>query len=119
MIAIPKHRYAWRLVCSHDVIETNNNINFLGIGEKLPLVLLRIEVAFLKKYLSQNIKINNLFINTESSNTFIKLVDNSALKKTILLRMWKNLEFSRNRSIFFWLFLVFSNSSSFVNNRDI
>ena len=114
MIAIPKHCYAWQLVYSHDIIETNDNFNFLGVGEKLPLVLLRIMVALLNKYLSQNIKFNNFFINIKSLSTFVKLVDNSALKKTILSRMWRNLEFLRDRGIFFWLFLVLFVSSSLV-----
>ena len=38
MIAIPKHWYAWQLVYRHDVIETNDNFDFLGIGDKLPPV---------------------------------------------------------------------------------
>ena len=114
MIAIPKHCYAWQLVYSHDVIENNDNFNFLDVGEKLPPVLLRIMVALLNKYLSQNIKFNNFFINIKSLSTFVKLVDNSALKKTILSRMWRNLEFPRDRSIFFWLFLFLFVSSFLV-----
>ena len=66
MITIPKHWYAWQLVYCHDVMETNDNFNFLCVGNKLPPVLLQIEVALLNKYLSQNININNLFINIES-----------------------------------------------------
>ena len=62
MIAISKHWYAWQLVYNHDVIESNEKFTFLGIGEKLPPVLLPIEVALLNKYLSQNTKINNLLI---------------------------------------------------------
>ena len=95
------------IVYSHDVIETNDNFNLLEIGERLTPVFLQIAVTLLNKCLSQNIKINNLFINIESWSTFVKLVDNSAIKKAILSRMWRNLEFPRNRSIFFWLFLFF------------
>ena len=94
MTASPKHWYAWQLIYSHDVIDTNDNFNFLGIGKKLPPVLLQIEVALLNKYLNQNIKIKNLFTNIESWSTFVKLVGNSALKKTIVSRMWRNLAFS-------------------------
>ena len=111
---IPKHWYAWQLVYCHDVIETNVNFNFLGVGNKLPPVLLQIEVALLNKYLSQNININNLFINIESWSTFVKLVGNSVLRKTILSRMWRNLEFPRDQSIFFRLFLFLFVSSSLV-----
>ena len=93
MIAIPKHLYVSQLVYNHDIIDTNDNFNFLGIGEKLPPVLLWIEVALLKKYLNQNIKINNLFINIEKWTTFVKLVGNSVIKKTNLSRMWRNLAF--------------------------
>ena len=103
------------IVYSHDVIETNDNFNLLEIGERLTPVFLQIAVTLLNKCLSQNIKINNLFINIESWSTFVKLVDNSAIKKTILSRMWRNLEFPRNRSIFFWLFLFFFVSSSLVS----
>ena len=66
MIAIPKHRYAWQLVYSHDVIDTNENYHFLGISNKIHPVLWPIEVNLLDKYLNQKIKINNLFINIES-----------------------------------------------------
>ena len=66
MTAIPKHWYAWQIVYSHDVIDTNDNFNFLGIGKKLPPVLLQIEVVLLSKYLNQNIKIKTLFISIES-----------------------------------------------------
>ena len=66
MIAIPSGCRTWSLVYSHDVVDTNANFNFLGIGEKLPPVLLRIQVALLNKYLNQYIKINDLFINIES-----------------------------------------------------
>ena len=59
-----------------------------------------------------NIKINKLFINIESFRTLLKLVRNSALKKTILLRMWKNLAFPCDRSTLFWLFLFLFISSS-------
>ena len=45
MITIPKHWYDRQLVYSHDVADTNDNFHFLGIGEKLPPVLLQIEVA--------------------------------------------------------------------------
>ena len=79
MIPIPIHWYTWKLVYSHDVIDTNNNFHSLGIGENLPQILLRIEVALLNRYLNQNFKINNLFINIESWSTFVKLVSNSAL----------------------------------------
>ena len=69
-----------KLVNSHDVIDTNDDSHFLSTGEKLPPVLLQIDVALLDRYLNQNIKINNLFINIESGSTFVKLVINSALK---------------------------------------
>ena len=59
-----------------------------------------------------NIKINKLFINIESFRTLLKLVRNSALKKTILSRMWKNLAFSCDWSTLFWLFLFLFISSS-------
>ena len=62
IIAIPKHWYAWQLVNKHDVIDTNDNFYFLGIGEKLPPVLLRIEVAFLNKYTSISIETSRLII---------------------------------------------------------
>ena len=62
MIAISKHWYAWQLVYSHNVIDTNDNFHFLGIGEKLPPVFLRIEVAFLNKYASISIKTSRLII---------------------------------------------------------
>ena len=78
----------------------------LGIGERLPPVLLQIEIGLLNKYLSQNIKIKNLFINIESWSNFIKLVHNSALKKTID---------PRDRGIFFWIFLFLFVSSSLVS----
>ena len=94
------------MVYSHDVIETNGNFNLLGIGERLPPVLLQIEIGLLNKYLSQNIKIKNLFINIESWSNFIKLVHNSALKKTID---------PRDRGIFFWIFLFLFVSSSLVS----
>ena len=59
MIAIPKHCYAWQLVYSHGVIDTNENFHFLGIGKKLPPVLLQVEVTLLNKYHhNQKIKIN-------------------------------------------------------------
>ena len=57
MIAIPKHCYTWKLVYSHDVFDINERFHFLGIGKKLPPVLLQIEVALLNKYLNQKIKI--------------------------------------------------------------
>ena len=66
MIAIPNYWYVWQLVYSHDVIDTNDKFSFLVIGEKHPPVLLGIEVALLNKYLSENIKIKNMFINIES-----------------------------------------------------
>ena len=66
MIAIPKYWYPWQLVYSHDVINNNDRFSFLGIDEKLLPVLLRIEVALLNKYLNQNIRIKNMFINIES-----------------------------------------------------
>ena len=94
------------MVYSHDVIETNGNFNLLGIGERLPPVLLQIEIGLLNKYLSQNIKIKNLFINIESWSNFIKLVHNSALKKIID---------PRDRGIFFWIFLFLFVSSSLVS----
>ena len=94
------------MVYSHDVIETNGNFNLLGIGERLPPVLLQIEIGLLNKYLSQNIKIKNLFINIESWSNFIKLVHNSALKKTID---------PRDCGIFFWIFLFLFVSSSLVS----
>ena len=49
MTAIPKHWYVWQLVYSHDVIDTNDHFNFLDIGEKLPPVLLQIEIAFVEQ----------------------------------------------------------------------
>ena len=107
IIIIPKHWYAWQLVYSYDVIDTNDNFHFLGIGEKLPSVLLRIRVALLKKCLNQNIKVNNSFIDIESWSTFVKLVGNSALKKKILSRMWRNAAFSCDRGIFLWFFSLF------------
>ena len=104
--------YAWQLIYSHEVMDTNDNFKFLGIFEKLPPVLLRIQVTLLNKYLNQNIKINKLFINIESFSTLLKLVGNSALKKTILSRMWKNLAFPCDRNTLFWLFLFLFISSS-------
>ena len=55
---------AWQLVCSQDVIDTNENFCFLGLSKKLPPVLLQIEVCFVEQ-VSPKIKINNLFINIE------------------------------------------------------
>ena len=46
MIATPIHWYTWELFYSHDVIGTNK---ILGIGEKVPPVLLQIEVVLLNK----------------------------------------------------------------------
>ena len=97
--AIPKHCYAWQLICCHDVIDTNQNFYFLGIGKKPPPVFLWIEVALLNKYLNRKMEINNLFINSEILSTFFKLVGNSTIKKTIFSRMW--------RKFAFWLFFLF------------
>ena len=93
------------MLYSHDLIDTNDNFHFLGIDEKLPPVLLQIlekveKVALLSKYLNQNIKIDNLFINIESCSTFVKLVANSGLNKTILSRLWKNVAFPCDQGIF-------------------
>ena len=88
-------------------IDTNDNFHFQGTGEKLPLVLLWIEVALLHKYLDQNIKINNLLINIENWSTFIKLVDNSALKKAIFSGMQRNFAFPCDWGTFLWLFSLF------------
>ena len=108
IIAIPKHYYAWQLVYSDDVIDTNENFHFLSIGKKLHPALLRIEVGLLSKYLNQKIKMNNLFINIESWSTFFKLVGNSTLKITIFSRMWRNTAFPCDRGTFFlWLFFCF------------
>ena len=52
----------WQFVYIHDVIDTNDNFHFLGISEKLPPVLLQIEVAFLNKYISISIKTSRLII---------------------------------------------------------
>ena len=54
-----------------------------------------------------------MFIDIESWSTFVKLVGNSALKKTILSRMWRNVSFPWG--VFFWLFSLFLclNSSDF------
>ena len=87
--------------------ESNDNFQFLGMGQKLPPVLLRIKVALLNKHLNQNNTINNLFINIKTWSTFVKLVENSALKKTILSIMWRNVSFPCNRGILFWLFPFF------------
>ena len=114
MTAIQKDWYAWQLVYSHDVIDTNGQFNFQVIGEKLPPILLRIEVALLNKYLSQDIKIKNLFINIENWSTFVNLVGNFALKKTVLLRMWRNLAFPCDRGTFFYFFLFLFVFSSLV-----
>ena len=96
---------------SHDVIHTYDNFNFRGIGEKLPPVL-RIDVTLLNKYLNQTIKSNNLFINIKSWRIFVKWVCNSALKKRILSRMWRNLVFLCYWGTFFWIliFLFFYTS---------
>ena len=98
MNAFPKHCYAWQLICCHDVIDTNQNFYFLGIGKKPPPVFLWIEVALLNKYLNRKMEINNLFINSEILSTF-KLAGNSTIKKTIFSRMW--------RKFAFWLFFSF------------
>ena len=66
VIAIQKNLVQLAIVYSHDVIEINDNFNLLGIGERLTPVFLQIAVTLLNKCLSQNIKINNLFINIES-----------------------------------------------------
>ena len=66
MIANPVHCHAWQLVYRHDAIDTNENFHFLGIGEKAPPVFLGIEIALLNKYLNQNKKIKNLFIDIKS-----------------------------------------------------
>ena len=60
MIAILKHWYAWQLVHSHDVIDTNDNFHFLGIGEKVPPVLLQIEIAFLNNYTTLSMKTSTI-----------------------------------------------------------
>ena len=62
MIAISKHWYTWQLVYSHDVNDTNDNFHFLGIGAKLPPVLLQIGVAFLNKHTRISIKTSRLII---------------------------------------------------------
>ena len=50
MITIAIHWYAWHLVyCHDDVIDINESFHFLGIGEKVPPVMLRIDVGLLKK----------------------------------------------------------------------
>ena len=66
MIAIQKKLVYLAIVYSRDVIEINDNFNLLGIGERLTPVFLQIAVTLLNNCLSQNIKINNLFINIES-----------------------------------------------------
>ena len=103
------------MVYSHYVIDTNDNFHFLGIGEKLPPVLLQIEVALLNKYLNQNIKINNLFINIASWSTLVKLLGTSALRKTILSRMRKNVAFPFDQRTFFCFFLFLFVSSPLVS----
>ena len=50
------------LLRCHDVIDTNDNFDFLDIGEKFPPVLLQIEVAFLNKYISTSTKTSGLII---------------------------------------------------------
>ena len=100
---------AWQLVCSQDVIDTNENFCFLGLSKKLPPVLLQIEVCFVEQ-VSQKVKINNLFINIESWNTFFKLVGNYTFKKTVFSRLWRNIVVPCDRGTFFWLFLFVSSS---------
>ena len=58
------------MVYSHDVIDMNENYYFLDIGEKVPPVLLWIEVVLLNKYSNQNLKINTLFIDIKSQKHF-------------------------------------------------
>ena len=67
MVPITKYWYVWQLVHSHDVIDTNDNFHFLDIGEKLPPVLLQIEVTFLNKYTSTSIKTLRLIICSQIS----------------------------------------------------
>ena len=104
---MPIHWYARQLVYSHDVINTNESLHFLTICEKVSRVLLRIEVALLNNESSQNIKINNLFVDIGRWSTFVKLVGNFAVKETILSRIWRNAAFLCDPGIFFPIFLLF------------
>ena len=49
MTAIPIHWHVWQLVYSHDVVDTNKGFHFLGIGDKVPPILLQVEVGLLNK----------------------------------------------------------------------
>ena len=108
MITIPKHWYAWQFVYSNDVIETNEEFHFLGIGKNLSPVLLRIEVDLLNNYLNQKIKINNLFIISKaealSSNWLLTLTSRKQ-------HSWecgeRNIAFLCDRGTFLWLISSF------------
>ena len=125
MLAIPIHRYAWQLVYIHGVTDTNESFHFVRIGREVSTVLLRREIALFKKCFNQNIKINNLFIEIESWSTFVKLVENSVLKKKIISRMWRNVVFPCDSDIFFRIFplfvclFLFSVCGSFISNMGI
>ena len=47
--AIPIHWYVWQMVYIHEVTDINESFRFLGIGEKVTPVLLRLDVALLKQ----------------------------------------------------------------------
>ena len=103
IIASPMHWYAWQLLYSHYVTDTSESFHFLDIDKNVPPILLWIEVALLNKY-NQNIRINHLSTDIESWWTFVNLVENSALKKTILTRIWRSIAFLCHRGIFFRIY---------------